>query len=992
MMRSREDRLFAHFCRTGDPRALAKVFDRTAGELWHVAAYLCRDRHEAEDLVQATYLAAIEDRAAYVPGRPVLPWLLGILVNRAREARRRAARVPDATRLERAPEPDPAAAAHAAEFGAAFGAALVRLPAPFRETLEAHLVRGRTPHEIAAALGVAAGTVRMRLHRGLTRLRRLLPRGFALGAVGVAMPDAAFAAIREVVLTAVRAAPAPPVAAASTTLALLGGLAVKKTLLVVALLVAALALWAALPPLLPHPEPAPVALEVARHGDAPRQAAGDTAGPGPRAEVPAAGRAPAPSASAGSGVLRVVVRNAASLEGMQGLHLEAWGRTLAYGTTDAHGGATFRLAPGRVEVRAPYLDAWVPLRGEVVAGRETLLECALAPRTLVDVTVVDADATPVAGALVVGRGHGTDDLEQRVLGRTDLEGRWRGSFVERGVALRALAEGRVASPQRGVDGRGLTAVQVRLEVGGPAATLTGEVIDAEGRGVTGARVAVQPRSERPWREVPLFVATDRDGRFRAEHLPEGGCQLVAWTGADSGLPRFATALADARRDAGGRVTLRFSAGGRIAGTLRAAGGTPYAGAQVVAACRPMEFWPGLATVLTRSTQSAADGSFALDGLAPGSYRMQARADERECVATLEVAEGQTLRWDPDLADGLDLAVRLVDGRGRPLEGWTIRCTLPGANAREATTGTGGDAGVRGLQAGAWTVSASAPGAHFPSVVRREVRPGAEQLLLLVTDEALPTAGLHGTLTLHAGVTVAELTVELLHEQVSTPLRVDPGTLAFALRSLVPGRYLLLIRHGTAVLRTVGPIHVGPEQDLDLGGIHVRPPGSLTLEVQRSDGSAPHDVFALAAAGGARPWRRIPQEPCAGGLRLPGLPPAEFEVLVWGSDVQPRSVPVRTLGGDAQTLPVILAPAVPCEVRFRPGEPAALRGVLSIRTHGGAVLVEEEVRLAAGESCRRGLAPGTYTIEFTAADGRRGAGTLEVGERSAAPLELTLRRP
>ena len=65
MIRAREDRWFDRYRRNGDPRLLARVFDRTAPELWKVAAHLCRDRHAVEDAVQGTFLVAIEARQAW---------------------------------------------------------------------------------------------------------------------------------------------------------------------------------------------------------------------------------------------------------------------------------------------------------------------------------------------------------------------------------------------------------------------------------------------------------------------------------------------------------------------------------------------------------------------------------------------------------------------------------------------------------------------------------------------------------------------------------------------------------------------------------------------------------------------------------------------------------------------------------------------------------------------------------------------------------------
>jgi hypothetical protein len=53
------------------------------------------------------------------------------------------------------------------------------LTSPYREVVEPYLLAERAPHEIAAALGRAPGTVRVQLQRGLERLRRKLPREHA---------------------------------------------------------------------------------------------------------------------------------------------------------------------------------------------------------------------------------------------------------------------------------------------------------------------------------------------------------------------------------------------------------------------------------------------------------------------------------------------------------------------------------------------------------------------------------------------------------------------------------------------------------------------------------------------------------------------------------------------------------------------------------------------------------------------------------------------
>src|SRR5262245_57482510 len=171
------DRLFLRFCRTGDAKALGRVFDRTAPELLRVALYLSGNAADAEDLVQRTFLAAIESRRSYDPRRRALPWLCGILANHARRLlRERERRAAAATRDDVAP--DPAAAAAASELAARVLQVREELGPQYREVLALHLEQGLESKEIAARLGRPAGTVRTQLMRALRMLRERLPGGF----------------------------------------------------------------------------------------------------------------------------------------------------------------------------------------------------------------------------------------------------------------------------------------------------------------------------------------------------------------------------------------------------------------------------------------------------------------------------------------------------------------------------------------------------------------------------------------------------------------------------------------------------------------------------------------------------------------------------------------------------------------------------------------------------------------------------------------------
>lgn len=231
---------FERYRSGGDVAELGAVFDRAAPELFRVARHLCKDKAAAEDALQETFLAALEHAPTYQRGRPLLPWLFGILVRRAAHGRRREGRTPDPRRLGTGGEPPPSAAAEARELDDSVRRALERLPARYRAVLVPHLAEGAGGRELAERTGQRPATVRTQLARGLALLRALLPPGLAGAAFAAAGARNSLAAVRPRVLAhAARLSGAPPLASG---LGVLGGLAVKKlAALTAALLLAATA-------------------------------------------------------------------------------------------------------------------------------------------------------------------------------------------------------------------------------------------------------------------------------------------------------------------------------------------------------------------------------------------------------------------------------------------------------------------------------------------------------------------------------------------------------------------------------------------------------------------------------------------------------------------------------------------------------------------------------------------------------------------------------
>src|SRR5262245_64671437 len=251
------EELFLRFRTDGDPDALAQVFDRTSEGLLAIAAHLVSHLDAAEDLVQATFVTAIEHREAYDEVRPLLPWLAGILAHHARNLRRKQARLQE---IELPPLPALGSVASDVadrEALAVIEEAIRRLPAPYAVVLDHHLCRGRSGREIALDLGRSPGTVRIQIHRGLKLLRRALPSGLKMNAILASLPVRGLDVVREHIMQhASSAVTAAGSTASAGLIAGLGGMLVAKKILVAVIVIAAAATLYTLAPTEETPEPA----------------------------------------------------------------------------------------------------------------------------------------------------------------------------------------------------------------------------------------------------------------------------------------------------------------------------------------------------------------------------------------------------------------------------------------------------------------------------------------------------------------------------------------------------------------------------------------------------------------------------------------------------------------------------------------------------------------------------------------------------------------
>lgn len=169
----------------GDLAAFDELFSRVGPRVFRFLLSMTHDRPRAEDLLQTTFLKFHRARGGWIPGAPVLPWLMAIARNALRdEGRRRASAVvrvtsdgelPDIASSDELEELATDEAAREAELGALAGA-IAELAPSQREALALTKQQGLTHREAAASLGTTESAVKLRVHRAYVKLRAALRR------------------------------------------------------------------------------------------------------------------------------------------------------------------------------------------------------------------------------------------------------------------------------------------------------------------------------------------------------------------------------------------------------------------------------------------------------------------------------------------------------------------------------------------------------------------------------------------------------------------------------------------------------------------------------------------------------------------------------------------------------------------------------------------------------------------------------------------------
>jgi protocatechuate 3,4-dioxygenase beta subunit len=545
------------------------------------------------------------------------------------------------------------------------------------------------------------------------------------------------------------------------------------------------------------------------------------------------------------------------------------------GGADAEG--RYRLegvTPGEVSIEATYQDSLRVVKDIEAEPGVNTLDLRFEGGRQVSGRVSDQSGAAVPGALVTLAAPGRPWGGQEVLSGLD------GAFEFTGVpdgdhALTAERQGYAPSEEQRVSVQGgpVDGLELRLSEG---AAIVGRVLGLEPEEL--ARVEVS--GFHTGRRGMASARVGADGAYRLENLAEGGWELRAEMDEGSRMARGQTTLEPGALETS--LDLEFRQGVVLSGeALRA--DRPVGNADVVA--------EGLDVSHYGWGRTELDGSFRVEGLEPGRYRVSLRewktglsySEEVELTSSRSIVlEVPTAR----------ISGRVVDGTDRePVAGATL--TLAAVEDEEtppfllpgATTDLEGRFSLRDVADGTWRLTCSKKG-YAAEVTLVDVQSGRDRDDLSIALD--PTEGLTLEVRLPDGRVAGEVRAAVLDSSGRALLSGTYGTGEngrVRLSAVPPGTWeLVLGAPGAASLAEPVSAPGGPLP------ITLPPPCALRVSVPELAGETVRATATLAGGDGRiyreLSWFGTPQSEwrVSGGLlALDAVPPGSWTVRVEAAD-------------------------------------------------------------------------------------------------------------
>lgn len=647
------------------------------------------------------------------------------------------------------------------------------------------------------------------------------------------------------------------------------------------------------------------------------------------------------------------------------------GRPTSVARTGAGGAFVAWVQPGRVMASA-IADGYVSSFGSGVAPTDALA-IVLTPEGVVAGVVVEA-----------GTRRPIDDAEvtvHEVVVRTGADGRFRARKVAPGrhkpTATAIGAYGEVAESVR--VGLGETIDDVVIEVH-PAAVVAGRIVIDDG---------VAPRPCPPGSGDVMLQRSGSSAYYGARAGADGDVLLEGvvpgtyevWATCTGYLSQVPYPNLVVERSDLEDVEWRVAPGARITGRVRYRDGSPAARAHVQ--------YLADTGVSAGAVTAAADGTFALDGVAPGAARLRASEQDdwhahAETTVLVSLDRATTVELEIDAPRG-SITGTVTDARGRAVSDSIVR--VVGPVRRSAAVDARGAFAIAGLPAGEYEVSTIGRWSMDTSEAPVRVRVADGPALVRVIAEP-PTGELAGRVRDAAGAPLADVYV------VAARLDPDDASGGWASSRVTPDHYAVVtaadggfrlprLPRGRFVVRAYRAgageaiaANVAPGDRVELV---IRPTGVLAGVVVAADGGPVDDVTVTATDKLHHRERHERLFHTGGRFALRELPAGTYKLVVDGDD---RSAVVVTLaeGGRREDLRLVAQPLYTVRGRLVGPGGAPLRNWVieaprnesSDATASGRIiytaLTERAVTGADGRFLLRGLSAGP--LELTAGDASR----------------------
>ncbi len=839
------------------PPNAEKLFEHTEF-LTRLANGLVGDAHAADDLVQDAFVAALEHPP--LSRSSLGSWLASVIRNRAsnrlRQESNRVQRESDSARHES--QDSDSLSVDRIEFQREMLDALLALPAAQRSVVYLRYYEGFTPSEIAVRQGEPVKTIKTRLSRGLASIRSHLDRRAKGGR------DAWLAALAPFALSTGVSELSGPLArtgvdvGATSAAGMIGGLVMKKLMLVVAGLVAAVAGWQALRGEVASPDETQVVLaysELASPASSPSLDVEpvEVAVAGARVAVEPVAQLTATKPEFGA--LRIVVT---WYDGSPAEGVEVLGHTIGAssdretdhrGVTDERGEVLLEgLIPGKFGMRVargfirptPLISAgetaeftWQHSQGETVRG-----------------VVVDGDGISVANAQIWLNPRSADwPSAFRVaitnsMGRfevRDLDRQMMPAMGARGPGYLPSSDFGVSEMQRAPDG----SREITFVLGERAGGIRGTVYDPEGMPVPGALVhagefggtriqGTKTSQETTPRLVP--VATDAEGRFT---LP-GGYRAQPTR---SSVPihaqarGFPTWSGFVRVPESGTVEfdIQLEHGATVVGRVTDQEGRPVANAQV--ACAQQERGRNRTAAFPIPTAiTDGEGNFRMPFVPSGFQHFNATPEKLQLGRSYRMAEcasGETTTLDFQLDPYPAVSGFVVNADGEPLVGWRLDARSDLGFWRQTHTDDSGAFSLTNVGEHPMKLDVHAPNEWSQAHLTTRVHPDTEGLMLVIEEVEIERGSIAGTVRSLDGLVPEGASLWIRSEKNPNQGRgvpFDSITGEFSFGPYPVGRHRLVLMFGMRTAALSDWFEINSDETLDVGILSPLPTGRVEIIV------------------------------------------------------------------------------------------------------------------------------------------------------------------